>query len=316
LQKLFWWCFRKAGSHVKSLPLHNLQALVSLLRWYSAVIPMAMGELGGLIALLVTALRARQRAQWVRLDGASLKELEFWRWLLEVGLHHPHVWSAPFWFLASLWQDRVSHELFTDASTLVGGGYVLSNVSFGQFRWEEAEKRLFASSVSKLTDSNVLEFVVAVLAIISEREYLKGAVVVLRENNMSAVSWLNHLRLKHMWGQSWMRLLITVSLCFDIRIMCTHVPRVENSIADGLSRYYQAGNGRPAVPSVFAAAPYANLGVTREVLAALWRNRRKCQKSLYCGIRISCPVQSDHGLVIPVSRRVSSGRCHHSRWMD
>jgi hypothetical protein len=240
LQKMFWWCCRKAGNHVKSLPLHDLQSLVSLLRWYSAVIPMAMGALGGLTALLGRALRTRQRSQWVRLDGASSKELEFWRWLLEVGLHHPHVWSAPFWFLASQSQDRVSHELFTDASTLVGGGYVLGNVSFGQFRWEEAEKRLFASSVNKLTDINVLEFVVAVLAIISEREYLKGTVVVLRVDNMSAVSWLNHLRLHHMWGQSWMRLLITVSLlCFDIRIMCTHVPGVKNSIADGLSRYYQ-----------------------------------------------------------------------------
>ena len=239
LQKMLWWCFRKAGSHVKSLPLHSLQSLVSLLRWYSAVIPMAMGALVGLTALLGTALRSRQHAQWVRLDGASLKELEFWRWLLGVGLHRPQVWSAPFWFLAGQLQDRTTHELFTDASTLIGGGYVLGGVSFGQFRWEEAEKRLFASSVNQLTDINVLEFVVAVLAVISEREYLKGTVVLLRVDNMSAVSWLNRLRLNHLWGQSWMRLLITVSLCFDIRIMCTHVPGVDNPIADGLSRYFQ-----------------------------------------------------------------------------
>ena len=239
IQKMFWWCFRKAGSATKSLLLQDLQSLVSLLRWYSAVIPMAMGALSGLTALLGTALRARQRSHWVRLDGASLKELEFWRWLLGVGLHHPHVWSAPFWFLAGQLQDRVTHELFTDASTLVGGGYVLGNVSFGQFRWEETEKRLFASSVNRLTDINVLEFVVAVLAVISEREYLRGTVVLLRVDNMSAVSWLNHLRLNHLWGQSWMRLLITVSLYYNIRIICTHVPGVDNPIADGLSRYFQ-----------------------------------------------------------------------------
>ena len=56
---------------------------------------------------------------------------------------------------------------------------------------------------------------------------------------MSAVSWLNRLRLNHLWGQSWMRLLITVSLCFDIRITCSHIPGVDNPIADGLSRYFQ-----------------------------------------------------------------------------
>jgi hypothetical protein len=220
--------------------LQDLQSLVSLLRWYFAVIPMAMGALGGLTALLGTALRARQHAQWVRLDGASQKDLEFWRWLLGVGLQQPQVWSSPFWFLADRLQDRVTHELFTDASTLIGGGYVLGTTSFGQFRWEETEKRLFASAPSELTDINVLEFVVAVLAIISEREVLRGSVVLLRVDNMSAVSWLNRLRLNHLWGQSWMRLLITVSLSFNIRVMCSHVPGVKNSIADGLSRYFQA----------------------------------------------------------------------------
>jgi hypothetical protein len=240
IQKMFWWCFRKAGSATKSMLLQDLQSLVSLLRWYSAVIPMAMGALGGLTALLGTALRARQHAQWVRLDGASQKDLEFWRWLLGVGLQQPQVWSSPFWFLADRLQDRVTHELFTDASTLIGGGYVLGTTSFGQFRWEETEKRLFASAPSELTDINVLEFVVAVLAIISEREVLRGSVVLLRVDNMSAVSWLNRLRLNHLWGQSWMRLLITVSLSFNIRVMCSHVPGVKNSIADGLSRYFQA----------------------------------------------------------------------------
>jgi hypothetical protein len=116
---------------------------------------------------------------------------------------------------------------------------VLGNISFGQFRWEEAEKRLFASSADGPTDINVLEFVVAVLAVISEREHLRGTIVVLRVDNMSAVSWLNRLRLNHLWGQSWMRLLIATSLCFDIRIVCLHIPGVNNPIADGLSRYFQ-----------------------------------------------------------------------------
>jgi hypothetical protein len=239
VQKMFWWCYRKAGIKVKSLLLHDLQSLVGLLRWYSSVIPMAQGSLCGLTAQLGTALRSRQPTQWVHLDGASRRDLEFWRWLLDVGLKHPAVWSAPFWFLAGDLKDRVSHELFTDASSLIGGGYVLGTVSFGQFLWEEDEKSLFASSAGGVTNINVLEFVVAVLAIISERQYLIGTVVVLRVDNMAAVSWLNRLRLNHTWGQSWMRLLISTSLLYDIRIMCLHVPGAINIVADGLSRYFQ-----------------------------------------------------------------------------
>ena len=244
VQKMIWWCYRKAGLKVKSLLLHDLQSLVGLLRWYSSVIPMAHGSLCGLSAQLGTALRARQPTQWVHLDGASRRDLEFWRWLLDVGLKHPAVWSAPFWFLAGDLKDRVVHELFTDASSLIGGGYVLGTASFGQFLWEEAEKRLFASSTSGLTDINVLEFVVAVLAIVTERQYLRGAVVLLRVDNMAAVSWLNRLRLNHTWGQSWMRLLITLSLLYNIRVVCQHVPGVNNCVADGLSRYFQEASDR------------------------------------------------------------------------
>jgi hypothetical protein len=163
---------------------------------------------------------------------------------LDVGLKHPAVWSAPFWFLAGDLRDRLAHELFTDASSLIGGGYVLSTVSFGQFLWEEAEKTLFASSAGGLTDINVLEFVVAVLAIVTERQYLKGTVVVLRVDNMAAVSWLNRLRLNHTWGQNWMRLLISTSLLYDIRIMCLHVPGTTNVVTDGLSRYFQEASDR------------------------------------------------------------------------
>jgi hypothetical protein len=63
-------------------------------------------------------------------------------------------------------------------------------------------KRRFASSAGGLTNINVLELVVAVLAIVTERQYLKGTVAVLRVDNMAAVSWLNRLRLNHTWGQN------------------------------------------------------------------------------------------------------------------
>ena len=267
VQKMLWWCYRKAGTSVRSLLLHDLQSLVGLLRWYSSVIPMAHGSLCGLMAQLGKALRSRQPTQWVHLDGASRRDLEFWRWLLDVGLRHPKVWSAPFWFLAGDVKDRVTHELFTDASSLIGGGYVLDTVSFGQFRWEEEEKNLFATVDGGVTDINVLEFVVAVLAVVTEREFLRGTVVVLRVDNMAAVSWLNRLRLNHTWGQCWMRLLISTSLLFDIRIMCLHIPGVINVVADGLSRYFQG-----ASDILLQAGLLERLMPTYTVRESLWKS--------------------------------------------
>jgi hypothetical protein len=104
--------------------MHDLQSVVSLLRWYSVVIPLAHGALQGLSALLAKAQRCQQRSLWVNLDGASRKDLEFWRWLLNVGLQQPKLWSVPLWFLAGEVSDREVAYLYTDASTSMEGPVV------------------------------------------------------------------------------------------------------------------------------------------------------------------------------------------------
>jgi hypothetical protein len=50
--------------------------------------------------------------------------LEFWRWLLNVGLPQPKVWSVPLWFLAGEVSDREVAYLYTDASTSMEGPVV------------------------------------------------------------------------------------------------------------------------------------------------------------------------------------------------
>ena len=95
---------------------------------------------------------------------------------------YPMVWSATFWFLDGDPKDRVAHKLFTDASSLIGGGYVLGTVSFGAVPLGGGREKLVCFLGWGVTDINVLEFVVAVLAIVSERRYLRGTVVVLRES--------------------------------------------------------------------------------------------------------------------------------------
>jgi hypothetical protein len=240
IQKMLWWCFRKVTEASSAMLLHDLQSVVSLLRWYSVVIPLAHGALQGLSALLAKAQRGRQRSLWVHLDGAARKDLEFWRWLLDIGLQQPKVWSAPLWFLAGELSERDVVPVFTDACTSIGGGFVVGSHSLGNSQWEEAEKNFFASRAGGgQTDINIMEFVVAVLAIVVERHYLSGKVVMLRVDNTAAVAWLNKQRLNHMWGQCWMRLLTMVSLRFNIKIICRHIPGDINTVADGLSRCVQ-----------------------------------------------------------------------------
>jgi carbonic anhydrase len=105
---------------------------------------------------------------------------------------------------------------------------------------EEAEKKFFAARTGgDQTDINIMELVVAVLAIVVERDYLSGKVVILRVNNTTAVAWLNKHRLNHMWGQGWMRLLTMVSLHFNIRIMSIHIAGAVNSVAKGFPGVYR-----------------------------------------------------------------------------
>jgi hypothetical protein len=75
IQKILWWCFRKVIDTSSAVLLHDLQSLVSLLRWYSVAIPLAHSALQGFSALLAKAQRGRQRTQWVHLDVASRKDL-------------------------------------------------------------------------------------------------------------------------------------------------------------------------------------------------------------------------------------------------
>jgi hypothetical protein len=106
-------------------------------------------------------------------------------------------------------------------------------------RWTESEKVLFALAGLQNTDINVLEFITAILAIVTERHFLQGKTVVLRVDNTAAVAWLNQSRTNHIWGQSWVRVLVVVCLHFHIKIIAEHIPGLVNVTADGLSRFFQ-----------------------------------------------------------------------------
>ena len=152
---------------------------------------------------------------------------------------HKEMLSAPAWFLAKLHGEREQVEIFTDASTSIGGGYIWHDNSYGATKWSNNEKLLFGPN-GQPTDINGLELITAICAIITERKNLQGKTVLLRVDNTAAVVWLNKARTKQAWGQAWIRMLIAVLLTHDVLLSSTHIPGDTNIYADQLSRDIQS----------------------------------------------------------------------------
>ena len=163
------------------------------------------------------------------------------------GLSDSQVWAAPFWFLAKADRNQIVYEMCTDASTSIGGGYYIpmpdcrdgSTGHFGQVKWSEEEKLMFGVVEVQDTDINILEFITVVLAILAEKDFLRGFTVRVQVDNTAAISWLNKLRTKHVNGQLWVAVLVDTLLLYNITLICDHIAGVSNIIADGLSRYVQ-----------------------------------------------------------------------------
>jgi hypothetical protein len=174
----------------------------------------------------------------VSLSGSVKAELNQWREVLAAGLKNPDYWRIPAWLVADRVEGWQHVEVFTDAATSVGGGYVVPGRCFARWKWS-AEELQKANEVAAPVDINILEFVTVVLMIVREAEYFRGKVVVCRVDNTAAVAWLNSLKTKHSWGQSWIRLLFQVCVDYNIRIYAKHIPGIMNEVADHLSRFYQ-----------------------------------------------------------------------------
>ena len=235
--KLYYWVFR--GLNTKAhLPTRLLQRGIGVLRWYSAVVPLSSTwELQRLLTSMQRKEKLKNRVLYYTLTEAAQRELNWWRWILEQNLYHPML-ESPIWYLAHHNQShRMEVHIYTDASTSVGGGYYIKDYCYGQFKWSEDEKLLYGTGDK--TDINGLEFVTAICAIITNRVHLKNCYVILHVDNTSAVIWLNKQRTSHRFGQAWMHILISVMLEYNILLHTIHIPGIENTYADSLSRFLQ-----------------------------------------------------------------------------
>ena len=239
IQKMCVWLFRRLQGPECSVK--NLRSVLGLLRWYSAVIPHGSSQLVHLSDLVVWGVRSRKVK--VAVNNKVRGELEWWCSILREGFAEPNVWESSIASLAcpvvrSVVVDSV--EMFTDASTKVGGGFVVKELGvFGEFVWSEWEKKFFAgckASAESDAGINVLEFVTVVIAIVACKEELRGKVVRVRVDNTSAVAWLVKQKSPNMLCVEWLRLLLSVLLSHNIQIAVSHIPGKDNITADALSR--------------------------------------------------------------------------------
>jgi hypothetical protein len=246
LQKMLVWLCRRLKGTTESVK--DLTSVLGLLRWYSIVVPNGSSQLVYLQDLVVWGTHSKKGV--VELPCAVLSELEWWRSVLIEGLGDPSVWESSLSRISSRVAEcsmnrsvvtrEVGVEMYTDASTKVGGGFVIEELGvFGAWVWSEWEQKFFSECrVSAESDAsiNVLEFVSVVLAVVACKEVLKGRVVRVRVDNTSAVAWLAKNKSSNMLCTIWLRMLLSVLTIYHIQIQSSHVPGVKNVTADALSR--------------------------------------------------------------------------------
>ena len=132
--------------------------------------------------------------------------------------------------------------LRTDASSTIGGGGYLSlsqggaplPLSGGAIRWTRLELDAF---VAMEVSINVLEFFTSVYYVLLWGDQLRGQILLLETDNTAAVAWLMKKRsVSSPHADIIARILNLFCLSHHICIISHHLPGVENTVADFLSR--------------------------------------------------------------------------------
>jgi hypothetical protein len=234
--KLFYYLFVVTKSTTRSIPTKMLDSLIGVLQHYSAVLPLVYASMGQLRYQLIKAKESKPPKRRVNLSAHSLQELSFWRGMMETALFNRALWECPMTFLQSRRETDFQVTMFSDASFTIGGGYVIPGVGYSHWTWSEEECRVFEESDQHI---NVLELMVVVVAVWSNVELFMNKSVKVYVDNTAALSWINALKSNTPMAKPWIRLLVLLCLVCNIHIIATHIPGVDNVVADGLSRDVQ-----------------------------------------------------------------------------
>lgn len=236
--KLFHYAFNVVSAQNRRVRTDTLRRMIATFRWYARTLPLCMGAMFALTDVLTAADRSKKPV--VSLTAMALDELSLWKKTLLAIIGNKELGAIPFDFLARLAPGTAPlNVLYTDASTGFGGGYAVQTPgvkSFAKFEWESKDREVSRETVS----INVLELAAMVLAVERNLRVLMNMSVTVYVDNTAAESWVKVFQAKSPVARPWIRYLLLICLSFNIRIMPVHVPSLENTIADALSRGSQA----------------------------------------------------------------------------
>jgi hypothetical protein len=254
LAKLLVYLFIRIPVGSTSVRRETLDQAIGVMNWYADGLPSGKSHLSSLYACLRRA-RITGTGSTPLSEGAQL-DLKWWRAMVLVAHRRPALVSA------SIDHARCTRVptifLRTDAAKTIGGGGFLSLTQGGvpiilpgdAIRWTRVELNAFAELEVSI---NVIEFFTSVYYILLWGTHLRGQIVMVESDNTAAVSWLMKKRsVSSPCADIIARILNLFCLSHNICIVSQHIPGVENTLADFLSRdlvYLNQGSDEWVMPS-------------------------------------------------------------------
>jgi hypothetical protein len=205
----------------KKTTLRNVQSLIGSLSFACKAIPVGRPFLRRLIDL--TAGKTPEQHHHLRVSNDIKDDLSTWLLFLSnfngVSVIHEKVW-----------QNNEDLQLFTDSSSQGFGIYFNGSWTNGPWpdKWVQA---------GVVRDIVVLEIFPIVAAVFLWPAKLENRKVIFRCDNMSVCHIINSMTCKSKIIMNFVRKFVLQCLKHNIWFKCKHIPGINNSIADSLSRF-------------------------------------------------------------------------------
>ena len=215
----------------------QLEKVAGILNWYMKVIPAGQGFVRSLYNCIDWSRHKRK----VDLSDDARQDLLWFRAIVVLSQINPEILCAD---IDMVRRNKVSrYSIWGDASTSVGGGSYLCNsirpsdvlLEISRVRWTSHELNIFDTMNVSI---NVMEYFQEAYSVLLWGNRLSGNIVHVYCDNMAAVSWINKSRGNvHAVGLMPLLRLLTI-YCFikKITLISSHIPGIDNILADKLSR--------------------------------------------------------------------------------
>jgi hypothetical protein len=222
----------------KRIDSHEFEKALGCLSWYMKGMPYGTAFLRSLFACKVK----KHTRRYIFLSHSAIMDLQWLRAMMIIFMKSPDLLACPIGHVRvnlapTLW-------IYSDASTSVGGGAALcrseelvdSNIiGTSAIRWSADEFEIFSQQEVTI---NTLEFYAVIYHMLLWGKEIQGVVLKVYCDNTSAVSWIHKQRgnAKSDVTMALVRVLSLWCLVSKVVVISTHIPGVDNTLADDLSR--------------------------------------------------------------------------------